>query len=347
MSLGPVMIDLVGYRLSDTEREWLKHRAVGGVIVFTRNYRDRAQLTELAAEIHAVRNPSLLVAVDQEGGRIQRFRDGFSALPAMRSIGRAFDQSPDLALDVATRMGWLMAAELRACSVDLSFAPVVDIDRGLAEVIGDRALHSSGAIVSELAAAVMAGMRTGGMMATAKHFPTHAGAIADSHKALAVDNREYADIFDDLEPYRHLIAAGLHAVMVAHVVFPRLDPRPASLSDWWIKAQLREELGFTGAVISDDLSMQGLAAAGDIVERALQALRAGSDMVLVCNDTAAIPRVLDALEDYNDPAAQLRLMRLRGTGHVHWPELVASERWAAAHTAIGRLEAPPPLELES
>ena len=249
---------IAGDRVADPEREWLRHPAIGGVILFARNYRSREQLAELAADIHAIRSPSLLVAVDQEGGRVQRFRDGFSSLPAMRSIGRLFDQNRELAIDVATRVGWLMAAELRACGVDLSFAPVVDVDRGLAEVIGDRALHSSGLVVTELASALMAGMRAAGMMATAKHFPTHAGAIADSHKALAVDNREYADLFDDLEPYRQLIAAGLHAVMVSHVVFPKLDPRPASLSDWWINAQLRGELGFTGAVISDDLSMQGL-----------------------------------------------------------------------------------------
>lgn len=347
MSLGPVMIDLVGECLSERERDWLTHRAVGGVILFSRNFRDRAQLHDLVDDIHAVRNPSLLVAVDQEGGRIQRFRSGFSALPSMRAIGRLFDQSPEAAAEAAAQVGWLMAAELRACGIDMSFAPVVDVDRGLAEVIGDRAFHVSAAAVAELSAALMRGMRSGGMMATAKHFPTHAGAVADTHKALAVDNRDYADLIDDLEPYRHLIAAGLHAVMVCHVVFARLDSRPASLSEWWINAQLRRELGFTGAVVSDDLSMQGLSAAGDIVQRAQLALEAGSDMVLVCNDTEAIPRVLDALEHYNNPAAQLRLMRLRGTAHTPWDDLVASARWAQATAVIGRLDVRPTLELES
>jgi beta-N-acetylhexosaminidase len=341
------MIDLEGDSLSERERDWLTHGAVGGVILFSRNFRDRDQLRDLVGDIHAIRNPPLLVAVDQEGGRIQRFRSGFSTLPPMRAIGRLFDQSPEVATQLATQVGWLMAAELRACGVDLSFAPVVDVDRGLAEVIGDRAFHSSAAAVAELAGALMRGMRSGGMMATAKHFPTHAGALADSHKALAIDNRDYAELIDDLEPYRQLIAAGLHAVMVCHVVFPRLDSRPASLSDWWINAQLRRELGFTGAVISDDLSMQGLSAAGGIVERATLALEAGSDMVLVCNDTEAIPRVLDALDDYNNPAAQLRLMRLRGAAATRWDDLVKSVRWAQASSSIGRLDVRPTLELES
>lgn len=346
MSLGSVMIDLAGYTLSEREREWLAHAAVGGVILFARNYRDREQLTDLVAEIHAARSPPLLVAVDQEGGRVQRFRGPFSALPPMRAIGRLYDQNAQSALDLATRVGWLMAAELRACGVDLSFAPVVDVDRGLAEVIGDRALHSNAAVVGELAGALMSGMKAAGMMATAKHFPTHAGAVADSHKSLAVDHRDYADIVDDLEPYRQLIGGGLHAVMVCHVVFPELDPRPASLSHWWI-AQLRAELGFTGAVISDDLTMEGLAAAGGIRERTMLSLEAGSDLVLVCNAPDAVPEVLAALEGYSNPAAQLRLMRLRGTTRTRWEELTASPRWAAAVAALGGLDVRPMLELES
>ena len=347
MSLGPVMLGLAGESLSAQERDWLAHPAVGGVILFARNYRDRGQLTELAREIHEVRTPALLVAVDQEGGRIQRFREGFSRLPAMRAIGRLYDQSAESALEVAFEVGWLMAAELRACGIDLSFAPVVDLDRGLAEVIGDRALHSSAAVVAALASAVMDGMKNAGMVATAKHFPTHAGAIADSHRALAIDTREYTDILDDLEPYRQLIAAGLHAVMVSHVVFPKLDPRPASLSEWWIETQLRAELGFTGAVVSDDLGMAGLATAGGIVERAKQALAAGGDVVLVCNEPDAVPSVLNALESYIDPAGSLRLMRLRGGRSTTWEGLVASARWAEAIASLERLDERPRLELES
>ena len=347
MSLGPVMIDLAGHRVSERERDWLRHDAVGGVILFARNYRDRDQLTALIDEIHDVRDPALLVAVDQEGGRIQRFREGFSALPSMRSIGRLFDQDEGAAVEVAAEVGWIMAAELRAVGVDLSFAPVVDLDLGIAAVIGDRAFHSTVGAVTELAAAFMSGMKSAGMMATAKHFPTHAGAVADSHKSVAIDHRDYADLLDDLEPYRQLIAQGLHAVMVGHVVFPELDTRPASLSSWWIDSQLRAELGFSGAVISDDLSMEGLAEVGGIVARAKLALEAGADMVLVCNDADAIPEVLGALENYNDPAARLRLMRLRGGARETWSRLVASQRWARAAAALSRLDSRPPLELES
>ena len=348
MSLGPVMIDLVGERLTEREHDWLLHGAVGGVILFARNYGNREQLAHLVTEIHAARNPPLLVAVDQEGGRVQRFRGRFSTLPSLRAIGHLYDRSPESAVDVAAQIGWLMAAELRACGVDMSFAPVVDLDRGLADVIGDRALHPSATAVADLAGAFTSGMKKAGMHATAKHFPTHAGAVADSHLALAIDNRDYANLIDDLEPYRHLIAAGLHSVMVCHVVFPKLDAQPASLSQWWINAQLRTELGFTGAVISDDLSMAGLAAVGDIVARARLALAAGADMVLVCNDSDAIPRVLESLDAYNDPAAQLRLMRLRPAGApMSWDELVATPQWAAASVSAGRLGARPQLELES
>ena len=220
------------------------------------------------ADIHAVRTPALIVGVDHEGGRVQRFRQGFSALPPLRRIGHEFDLDARHGLTLARSMGWLMAAELRAHGVDLSFAPCVDLDYGVSEVIGDRAFHSKPEAVAQLALAYMQGMKDAGMAATAKHFPGHGAVIADSHKSLPVDRRDWDALGDDLLPYRRLIANGLPGVMVAHVLFPAVAPEPASLSRRWVQNGLREELRFAGAVFTDDLSMGGAAEYGDIVARA-------------------------------------------------------------------------------
>lgn len=340
------MISLRGTALAADEREWLESPVVGGAILFTRNFASPAQLERLTREIHAVRNPPLLVAVDQEGGRVQRLRAPFHELPPMRALGHLYDQDRRAAERTAQAFGWLMAAELRSVGIDLSFAPVVDLDRGLAEVIGDRALHGDGEAVGRLAAAFVAGVDEAGMVATAKHFPTHAGAHADTHTERAIDRRAYDDLADDLLPYRRLIDAGLHSVMLAHVAFPELDPRPASLSPWWIETELRGELGFSGAVISDDMSMAGAADAGRPPERVAAALAAGCDLVLLCNAPEAVPEVLEHLGDYTDPAAQLRLMRLRGGKSVDWDTLHGSPRWRGAVALVDALEARPGLELE-
>ena len=289
-SLGPLMIDLKGPELDAEERSWLQSPAVGGVILFTRNFADLEQLGRLIGEIHAARSPPLLVAVDHEGGRVQRFRQPFTELPPMRSLGRAHDRDPKEALEAAHAFGWLMASELRALDVDLSFAPVVDLDLGLSDVIGDRALHPGADAVSALSAAFAAGANAAGMAVTAKHFPTHAGARADSHTALAVDDRSLDQLTGDLAPYRHLIAEGLESVMVGHVIFPAVDPLPASLSPFWMREQLRDRLGFDGAVLSDDMSMAGADVGGDCGQRILQSLEAGCDMVLLCNAPEGDPR---------------------------------------------------------
>jgi beta-N-acetylhexosaminidase len=346
MSLGPLMITLEGTGLDEEERRWLRSPTVGGVILFTRNFADLGQLTALVAEIHALRSPPLLVAVDQEGGRVQRFRHPFVELPPMRALGHRYDVAPKAALKAAVEFGWLMAAELSAVGVDLSFAPVVDLDLGLAEVIGDRALHADAEVVAELADAFVDGMHSAGMVPTAKHFPTHAGAHADSHTDLAVDRRDYAELYDDLLPYRRLIAAGLHSVMAGHVAFPKLDAMPASLSRWWIETELRRELRFTGAVISDDMSMAGVAAYGTPAERVGRALEAGCDLVLLCNCPEVVPDVIESLAGYKDPAAQLRLMRLRGRRGPDLETLRRTPRWQTAKTTIDGLVAPPALELE-
>lgn len=346
MSLGPLMIDLKGPSLDAEERGWLASPVVGGVILFTRNYVDRRQLGDLVAEIHAIRRPPLLVAVDHEGGRVQRFREEFFRLPPLRTLGHLYDEEPDAALKTAAAFGWMAASELRCVGIDLGFTPVVDRDLGLAEVIGDRALHGDARVVAELAMRFAAGAKHAGMEITAKHFPTHAGAVGDSHTEPAVDRRELAELDDDLVPYRKLITKGLHSVMVAHVSFPAVDPSPASVSSWWVKRMLRDRLGFTGAVIADDMSMAGAAVAGTVSERVRAALEAGCDLVLLCNAPNDVPAVVDALGGYVNPSAQLRLTRLHGRGTSEWDSLHASTEWQRAEAAVAALGERPKLELE-
>jgi beta-N-acetylhexosaminidase len=345
MTLGPVMVDLGGIALEPEERDMLAHPQVGSVILFARNYESPEQLSRLVAEVHAVRSPALLVAVDQEGGRVQRFRDGFTRLPPLREIGRRYGMDRSAGLGLARELGWLMAAELRAVGVDLSFAPCVDLDYGVSSVIGDRALHADADAVGELAVAYMLGMRDAGMAATAKHFPGHGAVAADSHVALPVDRREWPDVQADFGPYRRLIANGLSSVMVAHVVFPAVDAHPASLSRRWVGDVLRAELGFAGAVFADDLSMAGAAAFGDIVARAGLARAAGCDVLPVCNDRAAALALLDAMRFAPDPVSQMRLARLHGRD-AETDSIVRGARWEGAVAAARGLVDRPALELE-
>ncbi len=344
MTLGPLMVDVAGLELTSEDREVLAHPFVGSVILFTRNYADPEQLQRLVAQVHAVRSPRLLVAVDHEGGRVQRFRPGFTALPPVRLIGHQFDLDRNAGLRLARQHGWLMASELLACGLDISFAPCVDLDYGLSEVIGDRAFHSRGAAVGELAVAYMHGMRDAGMSATAKHFPGHGAVVADSHLALPVDRRDFTDLADDLTPYRRLIDNNLPAVMVAHVLFPQVDARPASLSRRWIGGVLRGELRFGGAVFADDLSMAGAASYGDIVARASEALAAGCDVLPVCNSRPSVLRLLDSLPVTPDPASHLRQARLRAQAHPPRPALLASEQWRSCREALEQCSRPPPLK---
>ncbi|HTX24966.1 MAG TPA: beta-N-acetylhexosaminidase [Steroidobacteraceae bacterium] len=347
MTLGPLMIDLAGPQIEADEREMLLHPLVGGVILFTRNFTDSEQLTALVGAIHAARNPPLIVAVDHEGGRVQRFRTSFSRLPSAGRIGHDFDADARAGLAFARRMGWLMAAELRAHGVDLSFAPCVDLDYGMSEVIGDRAFHSRPDAVGQLAVAYMHGMRDAGMAATAKHFPGHGAVRADSHLLLPVDRRALTDLADDLTPYRRLIDNNLPAVMVAHVQFPAVDAWPASSSSRWIRGVLRDEMHFRGAVFSDDLSMGGAVTSGDIVARAQRALAAGCDMLPVCNDRTSVVALLDRLAIEPAPASQLRIIRMRGRDGLPWHELVESPEWQEARAALAARAAPPALKLDS
>ena len=345
VTLGPLMVDVAGLELTPEDRDVMRHPLVGSVILFTRNYQSAEQLRKLVADIHSVRSPALIVAVDQEGGRVQRFRPEFSKLPPPRRIGHEFDLDPKQGLALARSMGWLMAAELRAHGVDLSFAPCVDLDYGVSEVIGDRAFHARPEAVAQLALAYLQGMKDAGMAATAKHFPGHGAVVADSHQSLPVDRRAWNELGDDLLPYRRLIANGLPGVMVAHVLFPAVAPEPASLSRRWIQSALREELRFEGAIFTDDLSMGGAKEFGDVVARATAALQAGCDVLPVCNDRAAVVTLLDELEWEIEPSAHLRLVRMRGKSAPERDELLAGDAWRASQDLLARTSAAPQLSL--
>ncbi len=344
MTLGPLMVDLAGQELSAQDHEVLAHPLVGSVILFTRNYADPAQLLRLVAQIHAVRSPRLLVAVDHEGGRVQRFRTGFTPLPPLRLIGHQYDLDRGAGLELARRHGWLMASELLACGLDISFAPCVDLDYGFSAVIGDRAFHGRAAAVGDLAVAYMHGMRDAGMAATAKHFPGHGAVVADSHLALPVDRRELLDLAEELTPYRRLIDNGLPAVMVAHILFPKVDTLPASLSRRWIGEVLRGQLGFSGTVFADDLSMAGAASCGDILARATQALAAGCDVLPVCNSRPSVLRLLAELHVVPDPASHLRQARLRAHTHPERSAVLASDHWRVCRESLERCVQPPALK---
>jgi beta-N-acetylhexosaminidase len=339
------MVDVAGTELSSEDLDVLGNPRVGSVILFTRNYRNPQQISELCGAIREVRNPPLLIAVDHEGGRVQRFREGFTRLPPVRSLGRRYDEDRRDAQRKAHLLGWLMAAELRAVGVDFSFAPCVDLDYGLSDIIGDRAFHRDPAAVSALATAYMAGMREAGMAAVAKHFPGHGAVRADSHLALPVDRRPLMDMERDLAPYRALIENQLPAVMAAHVEYSAVDSLPASLSRRWVTEILRGTLGFHGCVFADDLSMKGVAAFGDPLGRARLALAAGCDVLPICNDRPAVLQVLDGLEaDAAPAAAQARLVRMRARGETP-VNLSGGAPWREAVAVVQALAAAPPLVL--
>ena len=310
-TLGPVMADINGLALGAEERELLEHPLVGGVILFARNYSDPEQLRALCAELSAIRQPRLLLAVDHEGGRVQRFRVGFTRVPAMRSLGRLYEESAERALDEARSHGATIARELGSYGIDLCFAPVLDRDSGSSQVIGDRAFAADNAVIDQLARAFRAGLNQGGMAATGKHFPGHGTVAADSHHELPVDRRPLAEIeMQDLAPFRTAVAEGIESLMMAHVRYSAVDELPASLSRLWIGDYLRGRLGYQGAVFCDDLCMGGAKVAGEIEDRARLALDAGCDMLPVCNDRIALERLLQRMPNRDDPAARARLQSL-------------------------------------
>jgi beta-N-acetylhexosaminidase len=328
MSLGPVMLDIAGIELTEEDRELLKHPAVGGVILFSRNYKSPEQLSALTSSIRTVREPNLLIAVDQEGGRVQRFHDGFVRLPSAATFGNIYQQSPHVAQQLVTSAAWMMASELLAVGIDYSFAPVLDIDRGICKAIGDRAFSGDADIVSELALGWMDGARLAGMVSVSKHFPGHGGVDVDSHLVLPRDERSFDTLWrEDLLPFRHLVNQGVEAVMPSHVVYSAVDEAPAGFSSRWLQDILRKQMGFQGVIISDALDMAAAEEGGSFVERSKAALLAGCDQLLVCNNRDAAIRVVDALVDCHDAAAQARLVRLYGRCFTPYDRLIKNNRW--------------------
>jgi beta-N-acetylhexosaminidase len=338
LPLGPVMTDVAGLILSDDDIRRLQHPLVGGVILFARNFESPAQLKQLTASIHALRNPVLPIAVDHEGGRVQRFRDGFTAIPPMRALGERWDKLPADALRIAESVGYVIGAELIAHGVDFSFTPVLDVDWGESGVIGDRAFHPRPEVISQLARAVMSGLASTGMISVGKHFPGHGYVRADSHHEIPVDERQLEDIWNaDMVPFRDLAEGIMSAVMPAHVIYPAVDDQPAGFSATWLKGILRGRMGFDGLIFSDDLSMEGASVAGNITERARAALNAGCDMALICNDPAKADEMLAGLSaDGVMPMPELarRLQRIHALAKAG---KVDASHYEAARNAIAAL----------
>ncbi|MCB1614527.1 MAG: beta-N-acetylhexosaminidase [Pseudomonadales bacterium] len=336
-----VMVDLEGLTLLAHEAEMLKHPEVGGLILFSRNFDSLTQIQALTRSIRQA-NPDILIAVDQEGGRVQRFREGFTPLPPMQWLGDAYLARGEEALLIAENCGWLMASEVLACGVDFSFAPVLDVDRHKCAVIANRSFSEKPAVVCKVAEAFIRGMNQAGMAATGKHFPGHGAVEGDSHLVTPVDDRSFDVIkMHDILPFHYLIERNLlKGIMPAHVVYSRVDEMPAGFSSIWIQQLLREELGFDGMVFSDDLTMEGAAISGGYRDRAKAALDAGCDMLLVCNNPEAAREVLECVNQY--PVAETSHRRqepMRAAGTLSWGALVDSERWQVASEQLAKLNA--------
>ncbi len=328
MSLGPVMLDVEGLVLTDADRKRLLHPQTGGVILFARNYKSPQQLKALVEEIHSIRNPRLIVAADQEGGRVQRFRDGFQRLPAMGLLGDLYDKDRQKSIDLTQQVGWIAASELLFYGIDLSFSPVLDLGHKISTVIGDRAFHTDPEAIVHLANAFIRGMQQAGMEAVGKHFPGHGSVEGDSHHVMPFDRRTLGTIEShDLQTFRRVIKTHLTGIMMAHVIYEKVDEFPAGYSPFWIQQVLREQLKFDGIVFSDDLSMSGAASVGGYAERAKVSLQAGCDMLLVCNNPQGADEVLDYLSNYNNPVSQLRLVRLHGRPDKQHQKLFSSKQW--------------------
>ena len=309
--MGPLMIDIEGDVLAAPEADLFRHPAVGGIILFSRNYRSPRQMRSLVAAVRSAAGRPVVVAIDQEGGRVQRMRTGFTTLPPARVLGEAHDSDPGRARELACGRGRLLALELGAVDIDFSFAPVVDLDYGRSEVIGNRALHGDPEVVAALGEAFVQGASSAGMACVAKHFPGHGWVAADSHAELPVDGRDYSELRADMAPFERLIGAGISAVMTAHVQYPSVDDPTPCYSPRWIRKELRQRLNFSGAVFADDLSMHGAGQAGDLGQRVAASLEAGCDMLPICNDPEGVRELLGDWRYAAGPGSAARLARLR------------------------------------
>ena len=339
LPLGPVMLDVLGLEVTDADRQRLLHPLTGGVILFQRNYASPEQVASLCGDIRALRSPELLIGVDHEGGRVQRFRPGYTLIPAMAELGALWNEDRSAARRRTEAAGVVIATELGASGVDFSFTPVLDIDFGRSGVIGSRAFHQDAEAVADLAAALITGLERGGSTGIGKHFPGHGFAGEDSHFEIPIDPRPLSEIRAvDLAPYRRL-AQRLGGVMPAHVIYPAVDRVPAGFSQIWLQDVLRSEIGFDGLIFSDDLSMEAASIAGGIVARAGAALSAGCDMVLVCNRPDLADELLNGLVWHPADTREKRLARMRST--KRFASLAAAQRDGAYEAALRQLQSSP------
>lgn len=333
MGIAALMLDLEGTELTAEEKELLRHPFTGGVILFTRNYHSTEQLEQLVATIREESGKEILISVDHEGGRVQRFREEFTSLPAIATLSRQ-----DNAKQAAYNHGWLMAAEVRAMGIDFSFAPVLDVDYSVSEVIGDRSFSRDPKIISALAIEYIKGMREAGMASTGKHFPGHGAVTEDSHNEIPVDNRSRDEIWNnDIIPFQDLIPEGLDAVMPAHVIYAEVDSKPAGFSSYWLQTVLRKDLNFDGVIFSDDLTMEGASVMGGYAERAEAAMDAGCDMILVCNNRAGAIEVIDKARINQSAESSNRLLRMRGKPFMNRSALLDTKKWSEAVKGLSAL----------
>ncbi|MBT5799313.1 MAG: beta-N-acetylhexosaminidase [Nitrosomonadales bacterium] len=332
MLLGSLIIDLSGLSLSAPEQHLLTNPHIGGVIFFSRNFQSREQITSLTSDIRMIR-PDLLICVDQEGGRVQRFRDGFTKIPPMKTLGEILGSRSKYAEKFIKDCGWLMASEIVACGIDFSFAPVLDLDKDKCQVIADRSFSDNPVLATKAAKLFIEGMHEAGMAATGKHFPGHGGVSADSHHETPLDQRSLEELRGhDLIPFTSL-ADSLDAIMPAHIIYPKIDLNAVGFSELWLKKILRQELKFDGIIFSDDLSMKGADIVGGYTNKAKAALQAGCDMVLVCNNRKGVIEVLDFLESYNwVPSARLSRMSRQVT--LSWDSLIEDDRWKSVNAKL-------------
>lgn len=328
MTIAPLMLDLEGTELSSEEKEIIRHPLTGGIIFFTRNYESLEQLDALIKSIRSATKNTLLICVDHEGGRVQRFRNEFTELPAIAKLGEIKDGLKSVN-ERSYAHGWLMAAELRAMDLDFSFAPVLDVNYGVSEVIGDRSFNRDPQVISLLATEYIKGMREAGMASTGKHFPGHGAVSEDSHHEIPIDLRPREEIWkSDIIPFANLIKEGLDAVMPAHVIYKEIDNKPAGFSHYWLQQVLRQELQFDGVIFSDDLSMEGASIMGGYADRAEAAMEAGCDMILVCNNRQGTIEVLDHAKINHDKKSAQRLSRMIGKSFMNRSALLDTRRWA-------------------